>query len=140
MQPDLVFELARVAREVLSYEQEVREDTGFLERGQVQDDLKDGSASLVLCVSSPDLREDRGSDGSDDGSSIPVVQVQESAEGAWAFDWGVFRSGIAVRFKEGCDQGVERLTLMVGGELLLGGVEYGSGFMVHRTIRVLMGT
>ena len=63
---DLVFELVNL---------KIREDTCFLERGQVQDDFKDGSASFSLRVSCPDLREDRGSDHSDDGSSIPVVYV-----------------------------------------------------------------
>ncbi len=144
MQPDLVFELARVAREVLSYEQEmnleIREDTSFFKRGQVKNDFKDGSTSFALCVCSPDLCKNRGSNGSDDGSSIAIVQVQESAEGTWAFDWSVFGSGVAVGFKECCDQGIEGLALMVGGELALGGVEYGLGFMVHRTIRIVMGT
>jgi hypothetical protein len=120
MQTDLVFELARVAREVLSYEQEVnlkiREDTGFLERGQVKNNLKDGPASFALCVSCPDLCQDHGSDGPNDGSSIPVVHVQKSTEGAWAFDWCVFGSGIAVCFKEPSNQGVERLALMIGGD------------------------
>jgi hypothetical protein len=54
MQPDFVFEL-------MSFK--IREDTGFLERGQVQDDFKDGSAFFALNVSSPDLRQDHGSYG-----------------------------------------------------------------------------
>ena len=73
MQANLVFELARVAREVLSYEQEmdleVWEHTSFFECGQVKDNFKDGSASFALRVSSPDLCQDRGSNSSDDGSS-----------------------------------------------------------------------
>ena len=51
----------------------------------------------------------------------------------------MFRSGVAVCFQECSDQSVEGLTLMLGDELALDGVEYGSGFMVHRTIRILMG-
>jgi hypothetical protein len=144
MQTNLVFKLARVAREVLSYEQEVNlevwEHTSFFERGQVKNDLKDGSASFALRVSCPDLRQDRASNGSNDGSSIPIVQVQESAEGTRAFDWRVFGSGIAVGFKERGNQRVKGLTLMLGDELALDGVEYGPGFFVHRTIRILMGT
>ena len=73
MQTNLVFELARVAREVLSYEQEmslkVWKQSGFLERGQVKDDLKNRSASFALRVSRPNLRQDRSSDGTNDGSS-----------------------------------------------------------------------
>ena len=60
MQTNLVFELARVAREVLSYEQEMNlkvwKQSGFLERGQVKDDFKDWPASFALRVSCPDLR------------------------------------------------------------------------------------
>ena len=108
MQTNLVFELARVAREVLSYEQEVnlevRESTGFLERGQIKDQFQDGSASFALRVGSPKLRNDRGSKSPNDGSSIPIVLVEKSAEGTWAFDRGVFRSGVAIRFKESCHQ------------------------------------
>ena len=130
MQTDLVFELMDL---------EVCKHTGFLECGQVKDDLKDRSASLALRVSRPNLRQDRGSDGSDDGTGVPVVQVQESTEGARAFDWSVFWSGVAVCFQERSDQSVEGLALMAGGELALDGVEYGSGFMVHKTIRLLMG-
>jgi hypothetical protein len=133
-----------VARGVLSHGQGVNfkiwEQPCFLERGQVKDDFKDGSGSFALRVNRPDLRQDRGSDRSNDGSSIPVVHVQESAEGTRAFDWRMFGSGAAIGFKERGDQGVERLTLMLGDELALDGVEYGSGFMVHRTIRILMGT
>ena len=131
MQTNLVFELMNL---------EVCEHPCFLERGQVKNDFKDGSASFALRVNRPDLCQDRGSDGSNDGPSIPVVQVQEPTESTRAFDWSVFGSGIAVRFKEPSDQGVERLALMVGDELALDGVEYGPGFMVHRTIRILMGT
>ena len=131
MQTNLVFELMDF---------EIRESTSFHECGQIKDQFQDGSASFALCVSSPDLRQDSGSDGTDDGSSVPVVLVQESAEGTRAFDWGVFGSGITISFKKRGDQGVEGLALMAGGELALSGVEYGSGFMVHRTIRLLMGT
>jgi hypothetical protein len=98
------------------------------------------SVSFALCVSSPDLRQDRGSDRSNDGSSIPVVLVQESAEDAWAFDLCVFWSGIAVGFEKHGDLGVERLKLIVGGDESLDGVEHGPGFFVHRTIGILMGT
>ena len=131
MQTNLVFELMDF---------EIRKSTSFLECGQIKDDFKYWSASFALCVSSPDLRQDRGSDGTDDGSSVPVVLVQESAEGTRAFDWSVFRSGITVGFKERGDQGVEGLKLVVGGDEGLNGVEYGSGFFVHRTISLLVGT
>ena len=119
---------------------EIREDTGFLERGQVKDDLKNRSASFALRVSRPNLRQDRSSDGTNDGSGVPVVQVQESAEGARAFDWSMFWSGIAVGFKERGDQGVEGLKLVVAGDEGLDGVEYGPGFFVHRTVSLLTGT
>ena len=144
MQTNLVFELARVAREVLSYEQEVnlkvRERSSFLERGQIKDQFQDGSTAFTLRVSSPKLRNDRGSNSPNDGSSIPIVLVEKSAEGTWAFDRGVFRSGVAVCFKESCDQRVERLELVTGGDEGLDGVEYGSGFFVQRTISLLVGT
>ena len=107
MQTDLVFELARVAREVLSYEQEMNlkvwKQSGFLECGQIKDQFQDGSSSFPLPVYSPDLRKDRGSDGSNDRSDIPVVLVQESAERTRTFDGCVLWSGVAVRFKECCD-------------------------------------
>jgi hypothetical protein len=48
---------------------------GFLECGQVKDDFKDRSAPFALRVSCPDLRQDRASDRSNDGSSIRIVQV-----------------------------------------------------------------
>ena len=131
MQTNLVFELMDL---------EIREHTSFLECGQVKDDFKYWSASFALRVSSPDLCQDRGSDGSDDGSSVPIVQVQEPAERTRAFKWSMFRSGVAVGFQECSDQSVEGLMLMLGDELALDGVEYGSGFMVHRTIRILVGT
>ena len=86
------------------------------------------------------MRDDRGSDNSNDGSSIPVVLIEESAEGTWAFDRGVFGSGVAVRFKEGSDQRIEGLELMAGGDEGLDGVEYGPGFFVHRTVSLLTGT
>ena len=144
MQADLVFELARVAREVLSYEQEVnlevRESSGLLERGQIKDQFQDGTTAFALRVGSPKLRNDRGSNSPNDGSSIPIVLVEKSAEGTWAFDRGVFGSGVAVRFKERGDQRVERLELMIGGDEGLDGVEYGSGFFVQRTISLLVGT
>ena len=131
MQTNLVFELMDF---------EIWKHTGFLERSQVKDNFKDRSASLALRVSCPDLRQDRGSDCSNNGSGVPVVLVQESAEGTRAFDWSVFRSGITVGFKERGDQGVEGLKLVVGGDEGLNGVEYGSGFFVHRTISLLVGT
>jgi hypothetical protein len=86
------------------------------------------------------LRQDRASNGSNNGSSVPIVQVEESAEGTWALDWRVFGSGIAVRFKERGNQRVEGLTLMLGDELALDGVEYGPGFFVQRTVSLLAGT
>jgi hypothetical protein len=108
MQTNLVFELARVAREVLSYEQEmdleVWESPGLLERGQIKDQFQDGSASFALCGCRPKLHNDRGSDDPNDGSSIPVVLVEKSAEGTRTFDRSVFGSGVAIRFKESCDQ------------------------------------
>ena len=130
MQTNLVFELMDF---------EIREDTSFLECSQIQDDLKDRPASLALRVSCPDLRQDRGSDGTDDGASVPIVLVQESAEGTRAFDWSMFRSGITISFKERGNQGVEGLKLVVGGDEGLDGVEYGSGFFVHWTVSLLTG-
>ncbi len=144
MQTNFVFELARVAREVLFYEQEVnlevRESSGLLERGQIKNQFQDGSASFALRVGSPKLRNDRGSNSPNDGSSIPIVVVEESVEGTWTFDWGVFGSGVAVCFEESCDQRVERLELVIGGDEGLDGVEYGSGFFVQRTVSLLVGT
>ena len=144
MQTNLVFELARVAREVLSYEQEVnlevRESSGLLERGQIKDQFQDGTTAFALRVGSPKLRNDRGSNSPNDGSSIPIVLVEKSAEGTGAFDQGVFGSGVAVCFKESCDQRVERLELVAGGDEGLDGVEYGPGFFVHRTVSLLTGT
>ena len=131
MQTNLVFELVNF---------EVRESSGLLERGQIKDQFQDGSASFALRVGSPKLRNDRGSNSPNDGSSIPIVLVQKSAEGTRAFDQGVFGSGVAVRFKERGDQCVERLELMIGGDEGLDGVEYGSGFFVQRTISLLVGT
>lgn len=131
MQTNLVFELMNF---------KVRESPGFLERGQIKDQFQDGSATFALTVSCPKLRNDRGSDDPNDGSSIPVVLVEKSAEGTRTFDWGVFRSGVAVRFKERGDQSVERLELMAGGDEGLNGVEYGSGFFVQRTVSLLVGT
>ena len=131
MQTDLVFELVNL---------KIRKSSGFLERSQINDEFQDGSASFALRVGSPKLRNDRGSDRPNDGSSIPVVLVEKSAEGAWTFDRGVFRSGVAIRFKESCHQRVERLELVTGGDEGLDGVEYGSGFFVQRTISLLVGT
>jgi hypothetical protein len=131
MQPYLVFELMNL---------EVRESSSLFKRGQIKNQFQDGSASFALCVCSPKLRNDRGSDDPNDGSGIPVLLVEESAEGTWAFDWRVFGPGVTIRFKERGDLGVERLKLVVGGDEGLDGVEYGPGFFVHRTIGILMGT
>ena len=131
MQTNLVFELVNL---------EVRERTGFLECGQINDQFQDGSAAFALRVGSPNLRQDRGSDSLNDGSGVPVVLIEESAEGTWAFDGRVFGSGVAVRFKERGNQRVERLELMAGGDEGLDGVEYGSGFFVQRTVSLLVGT
>jgi len=131
MQTNFIFELVNF---------EVRESPGFLERGQIKNQFQDGTAAFALRVNRPKLRNDRGSNGSNDGSSIPVVLVEESAEGTWTFDWGVFGSGVAVGFEERGDQRVERLKLMVGGDEGLDGVEYGSGFFVQRTVSLLVGT
>ena len=106
-----------------------------LERHDIKDQFQDGSAAFTLPVSSPDLRKDRGSDDPNDGSSannppgaarsIPVVLVEKSAEGTWAFDGRMFGSGVAVRLEECCDQRVEGLELMVGDDEGLDGVEFG---------------
>ena len=48
-------------------------------------------------------------------------------------------SRVAISFEERCHQGVERLKLKLAGEEGLDGVEYGSGFMVHRTVSLLTG-
>ena len=131
MQPDLVFKLMNF---------EVRESSSFLERGQINDQFQNGSAALTLRVGSPKLRKNRSSDRPNDGSSIPVVLVEKSAEGAWTFDGRMFGSGIAVSFQERGDQRIEGLELMAGGDEGLDGVEYGSGFFVQRTISLLVGT
>ena len=131
MQTDLVFELVNL---------EIRKSSGFLERSQINDEFQDGSASFALRVGSPKLRKNRSSDRPNDGSSIPVVLVEKSAEGAWTFDGRMFGSGIAVSFQERGDQRIEGLELMAGGDEGLDGVEYGSGFFVQRTISLLVGT
>ena len=138
MQAYLVFELARVVREVLSYEQEmnleVLKQSGFLERGQINDQFQDGTTAFTLRVSRPKLREDRGSDDPNDSANVPVVLVEESADSTRTFGGRVFGSGIAIR------QRIEGLELMAGDDEGLDGVEYGSGFFVQRTIRLLVGT
>ena len=131
MQTNLVFELMNL---------EVRESSSFLERGQIKDQFQDGAASFALRVSSPKLRNDRGSDSLNDGSSIPVVLVKKPAEGTRTFDGRMFGSGVSIRFKERGNQRIEGLELMAGGDEGLDGVEYGSGFFVHRTISLLVGT
>ena len=95
---------------------------------------------FALRVHAPDLRGYSGSDGSDNGSRIPVVLVEEPAECAWTFDWGVLRSGVAVSVKEGEHERVKGLKVVRAGEEGLDGVEYGSGFFVHETVSVLTGT
>jgi hypothetical protein len=131
MKTDLVFKLMNL---------EIRKQPSFLECGQVKDDFKDGSAPFSLRVSSPDLCEDRGSDGSNDGSSIPVVLVEKSTESTRTFNRGVLGFGVAIRFEECCHQRIESLLLVVGGEKGLDVVEYGPGFLVQRTISLLVGT
>ena len=144
MQSDFVFKLARVAREVLSYEQEVnlevREFTCFLKGGQIQHDFKNRATTFAFRMRIPDLCSHSSPYRSNDGTCVPVILVQESTEGTWAFDRCVLGSGIAVCFKERCHQGVEGLKLAIVGEEGLDGVEYGSGFFVHRTVSVLAGT
>ncbi len=131
VQTDFVFELMDF---------EIREITRFLQRGQIDDQLDNGTAALALIVNRPKLREDRTSHGSNHGSSIPVVLVEEAAEGAGAFDGSVLGSGIAVGFEERGDQSVETLALVTCGKESSNGVEYGSGFLVHRTVSLLAGT
>ena len=131
MQTNLVFKLMNL---------EVWKQPGFLERGQIKDQFQDRTTAFALRVSGPKLRNDRSSDDPNDGSSIPVILVEESAEGTGAFDWGVFRPGVAVRFKERGDQRIERLELIAGGDEGLDGVEYGPGFLVQRTVSLLPGT
>ena len=124
VQADLVVELVNL---------EVWEDPCFLEGGQVQDVLKNRTTPFALCVDCPESRQDCVSDGSNDGSSIPVVAIPEPRECAGTFDGG-FWSGVAIGFQERSDQGVEGLKLVQAGELFLDGVEYGSGFLIHETV------
>ena len=104
--------------------------------GQVHEDLKDRTATFSLVVHRPELSEDCGSDGANDGSGVPVVAVEESREGARALQGSAFGSGVAVSFEERGEQGLEAVELVVGGEGGLDGVEYGSGLFVHRTARL----
>ena len=131
MQSDLVFELVNL---------KVWELTCFLKGGQVQHDFKNWATTFAFRIRIPDLCSHSGSHRSNDRSSIPVVLVEESAESTWAFQGRVFRSGVAVCFEERNHEGVEGLKLVVAGEEGLDGVEYGSGFTVHRTVSVLAGT
>ncbi len=64
---------------------EVLESTGFLECDQVNDDLQVGTTLFALSVGLPELLGNRVPEGSDDGSSVPVVVVEEPREGARAF-------------------------------------------------------
>lgn len=127
VQANLIVELANL---------EVGERTGFLERGQVHDDLEDRTATLSLVIGRPELGEDRGSHRADDGEGVPVVAVEESREGARAFQGSAFGPGVAVGFEERGEQGLEALKLVMSGEGGLDGVEYGSGLFVHRTVRL----
>jgi hypothetical protein len=74
---------------------EVGERSGFLQAGQVHGDLEDWAATLSLVVGRPELLEDRGSDGSDDGAGVLVVLVEEARESAGALHWSAFWSGVA---------------------------------------------
>ena len=131
MQTNLVFKLMNL---------EVWKQPSFLKRGQINDQFQNGTAASALRVCGPKLRDNCGSDHSNDGSSIPVVLIQKPREGAWAFDGRVFGSGVAIGFKERSDQRIERLELMAGGDKGLDGVEYGPGFFVQRTVSLLPGT
>ena len=119
---------------------EVRESPSFLERSQIKNQFQDRTASFSLRVGGPKLRKNRSSDRPNDGSSIPIVLVEKSAEGTWAFDRRVFGSGVAIRFKKRSDQRIEGLALVAGDDEGLDGVEYGPGFFVQRTISLLVGT